>query len=114
MDWLGVIYFMDIKIEHIKDFEKNKDGSYKYYYEFDLYEFSDGLIKFIARSYRDTFEKVSFLKKVVGGKSQNIEKGDFDLKLFKDAAQYLLNEGKKSLFYFDLKEGYVELGEGIF
>ena len=53
-----VIIQRGLKVEiesthHIDAGEKGADGRYDYYYEYDLYRFSDGATVIVARSYAD-------------------------------------------------------------
>ena len=97
---------MEVSKRHFVDAgEKDADGTFDYYYEYDVYEFSDGVKTFVGRSYTDTPEVAAFL----GRDGQFITNGDLVSPLFKEACEHLKKEGKTKIYFLDesnLQDGY--------
>ena len=101
---------MNIECKHIIDAsEPNEQGRYKYYYEYDLYYFREGDLTLVARSYRDTAERVSFLRMEEDNQNRFLTREDFALPFVKEAIQYLKAEGKVNLSRLTQVGGYVPL-----
>ncbi|MFT4065614.1 hypothetical protein [Paraburkholderia sp.] len=81
---------------HIDSSEPDENGMYDYYYEYDIYEFTDGNISYIARSYIDEPLDAHFLKMKADGEHEWRIMGDRDrdTPLFTDAVTYLRGKGK--------------------
>lgn len=77
--------------------EKDANGYYDYYYEYDDYLFSDGSLSILARSYSDSPEEVSFRAVLEEEKRRMIEKKDMQSPLFEEAVNHLKGEGKSDI-----------------
>jgi hypothetical protein len=63
---------------HIDASEPDAKGMYDWYYEYDLYRFSEGAIALIARSYVDKTYEAHFLRLEREGKPQMPQREDSD------------------------------------
>lgn len=89
---------MDVAItHHIDASEPDAQGAYDYYYEYDLYRFSDGENALIARSYTDTGDEAHFLSIELRGDARRLLEADLKMPLFADAAAHLRAAGKHKL-----------------
>lgn len=75
--------------------EKDAQGYYDYYYEYDDYLFSNPSQTVFARSYSDSPKEVSFRTITEGNRQRAIERADMDLPMLKEAVDYLRSEGKR-------------------
>ena len=80
--------------------EKAEDGSYEYYYEYTLYSFEDGGVTLIARSYKDTYDEVCFLKKIVSGSDVLLTKEDESSECVQKAIETLKHNEHKKVITF--------------
>ncbi|WP_298608382.1 hypothetical protein [uncultured Thiothrix sp.] len=107
---------MSVRIEHhIDASEPQPDGSYSFYYEYDLYYFdnnSESIL--VARSYMNTPTEVSFLSKskstVDGEEIEFLSESDFKTPLLIEAIQYLRDLGKTQCKWLkkNSRKGYVK------
>ncbi len=89
---------MEISKEHIIDCgDKSEDGSYDFYYEFDLYKFKFKSIVFLAKSYKDESELVSFFGVDIEGKREMIVKEQLKSDMFVQAVEYLRGQDFKKI-----------------
>lgn len=72
------------------------DG-YDYYYEYDLYRFTDGTVSLTARSYVDEPDDAHFLAIEEQGCQRTLVDADLGTALFQSARSYLHAEGKTRL-----------------
>lgn len=93
---------------HIDKSEPDENGMYDYYYEYEVFEFSDGPEKIIARSYIDTPAQACFLCKEINAYRQLLVRDDLQTRLIKDAAKYLADQGKSDISWLSGKgvKGY--------
>lgn len=100
-------YMKTIITHHIDKSELDEDGMYDYYYEYDIYEFCENDLSYIARSYIDEPLEVHFLKKKSKNDSdwQILEKTDLKNSLFKNAVAYFRKNGKEQIRVLS-KTGY--------
>ena len=80
--------------------EKAEDESYEYYYEYTLYSFEDGDMTLVARSYKDTYDEVCFLKKIVLGKDTLLVKEDESSECVQKAIEILKHDEHKKVVRF--------------
>src|SRR5688572_441473 len=92
---------------HIDASERDGDGYYKYYYEYDLYVFTNGELSFVARSYKDTSAEASFLRAESNQQVRPLKETDLSHPLFLEAVTYLDQLGKTKLNW--LKGDYISL-----
>ena len=100
---------------HVDASEPDEAGMYSYYYEYDLYRFTDESACVVARSYTDEADEAHFLRIEVGGQRRPIVGSDFAHPLFPAAQAYLRSIGKVSLRWLGSKgQGFeaVPLGRG--
>jgi|SRR3989339_287733 len=100
-----------ISTHHIDASDVNADGSYDYYYEYDIYEISDKNTKLMARSYIDEPEKVHFLS-IQENKSKKrlLNKKDLKSLLIKEAIKYFVSNGKYMISYLsNTNRGYLPI-----
>jgi hypothetical protein len=82
---------------HIDASEPDADGQYDYRYEYDIYTFSDGEIRFIARSYTDENSEAHFLRVEINDNARLITVVDLKSPLFSNAVIYLRQAGKTKI-----------------
>jgi hypothetical protein len=88
--------------------ERNAEGKYEWYYEYDIYRFTEGDRTLVARSYTDTSSQAHFLRFEVEARPVRLTTQDTRDPLLRQAAGYLVSIGKKSIEYFG-PEGYAPL-----
>ncbi len=88
---------VEVKKEHFADKgDQDTDGSYGYYYEYDIYDFCKNKFCYSVRAYTDTPEEASFMS----NSKNHISTDDFSEPLFIHAYYYLLEkEGKNKIEY---------------
>ena len=84
---------------------RDAQGRYQYYYEYDLYEFSDGAVKLLARSYVEEPDEVHFLNIGDGTTQRMLTDADLRLPLAQSAARHLAEFGKKRINWLS-ERGY--------
>jgi hypothetical protein len=77
------------------------DGTYEFYYEYDMYYFTSENYFVHARSYIDTPNEASFRGLEVNGENRFLTKHDFQLPFMQTAIEYLLSVGKEKLKWLD-------------
>ena len=80
------------KTHHIDCGDKNKDGLYGYYYEYDIYTFNFDDVTIIVRKYSDE-ESAHFLRQEKDGKKVSIKKSDLIKPSFLKSIEYLRKNG---------------------
>lgn len=101
---------------HIEKSEPDENGVHDYCYEYDIYEFSENGLSYIARSYTDNPLEAHILKKKndsrwrIFGKAKYkiLGKADFQNPLFIEAVAYLRKQGKQQISILR-KTGYEPL-----
>lgn len=83
-----------IKKHEIDASEKDSNGNYEYYYEFDDFQFIENNVTFFARSYSDEPNEVSFRGVIKDSNRQMISTTDIQSVMFKQAVNHLKSEGK--------------------
>jgi len=94
---------------HIDASEPDERGLYSYFYEYDLYTFSDGPTSYIARSYADTPTEAHFLKRRRGSRETLLCARDLQEPMFAEALAYLGAAGKSELKWLSEKTGYISI-----
>jgi len=79
----------------------DSNGLYEFYYEYDLYEFTQGSETLHARSYASEPEEAHLLGIEVGGQGRLLTATDLGKPLPRAALQYLREAGKSSLTWLD-------------
>ncbi len=82
---------------HIDASGPDETGMYEYYYEYDIYRFTDGPICFVARSYTDEPDEAHFLRVEIDGRPRSIIDSDLMYPLFLSAQAHLRADGKAHL-----------------
>jgi hypothetical protein len=95
------------KTHHIGKSEPDENGMYDFYYDYQIYEFSEGKIMLVARSYKGDNE-AHFLRKEIDGEKAFINQTDLESPLLSSAVEYLKNEGIETVSYLGQK-GYVHV-----
>ncbi|NGN40696.1 hypothetical protein G6N74_06440 [Mesorhizobium sp. CGMCC 1.15528] len=90
---------------HIDASDPDENGYYDYFYEYDIYRFSNEQSAFVARSYVDTPAEVHFLKCGLGSEERLLTTRDLREPLFVEAFGYLRNLGKTQINWLDRKAG---------
>jgi len=93
------------KIRQVDSAEPDADGFADYFYEYDVYEFSDRELCFVARSYTDNLHEAHFLRKQTGDQRSMLEANDFQHPLFLLALAALKNDGKTEFNFLSQKSG---------
>ncbi|BET66207.1 hypothetical protein ASA1KI_11250 [Opitutales bacterium ASA1] len=96
------------KSHHIDCSEPDADGCYDYYYEYDLYRFSEAETVLVARHYFDDPD-AHFLRVEEGGVIRMVSEGDLRGSLVRMAIAHLEKEGIKDIRYLG-SQGYAKIG----
>lgn len=95
---------------HIDASEPDVDGFYEYYYEYDVFEFTDGVMTLLVRSYSDEPEMAALMGWNKGKKSYRLTKRDLLHPLILEAAAFLRTTGKSKIDWLDRNSrAYVSL-----
>lgn len=91
---------MDVrKTRQIDSGEPDAEGFVDYFYEYDVYEFVDGDLCVVARSYTDEPQEAHLLNRQVAGKRFLLDEADLQRPLVRDAIDALRREGKTQVRY---------------
>lgn len=82
------------RIRHLDCSEPDKSGMYEYYYEYDVYWFTDGALSLSVRSYTDEPDEADLMGIDLDGETREVELADLSHPFFLAAHAYLLTEGK--------------------
>ena len=100
---------MKVNEEHIIDAsEKDANGNYDYYYEYDKYEFIFNNFTLIARSYIEKQEEASFFASLINEKREMVMEEQIHSLEMGKAIQHLQTKGK-SKFSVLTENGYIPL-----
>lgn len=108
----GTAWPMTVEVSHhIDASEPDANGFCDYYYEYDVFEFTDGFVTFLARAYSDQPEKAAMMTRIEGQDHHHLlTKRDLRHPLFLKAAAYLRAAGKTDLDWLDTNSrAYVPL-----
>ena len=95
---------VEIKKEHFVDRgEKDTNGYYDHYYEYDIYSFCQDKLCYKVRSYTDNSEEAAFFSNT----KTNITKKDFSNPLFIHTYYHLKEKEGKTKFTYFSSSGYV-------
>jgi hypothetical protein len=72
-------------------------GMYEYYYEYELYRFSEGAVAFVACSYVHEPEAANLLRIEIDGSSRPLTVDDMRRPLLHHVLNYLRGTGKRRL-----------------
>jgi hypothetical protein len=99
------------KSRHVDCSEPDAEGFFDYHYEYDIYEFIEGDVCVVARSYTDEPHEAHFLSRAVAGKRFLLAMADLKRPLFRSAIGVLEQEGKTQIRYLDEKHSaYLPVG----
>ncbi len=90
-----------IKTHHIDKGEKDDNGLYDYYYEYDVYVFSRDGYSLRVRSYFETPSEASLLVIFEDGVERFLTQEDLKSSFIKDAIEYLKQDGKNKFDWLD-------------
>lgn len=82
---------------HIDCSEKSADGFYEYYYEYDLFRFSEGGFALVARGYTDSPSEAHFLRIERDGVIVGISEADLRTPLALAATDHLRSLGRRKI-----------------
>ncbi len=101
------------RVRQIDCSEPDESGMYDYYYEYDIYRFTDGPNCFVARSYTDEPDEAHFLRVEADGSPRTLVDGDLTHPLFHLALSHLRSEGKVRFRWLSGRgDGYDSVPEG--
>ena len=101
------------RTHHIDASDPDENGMHEYYYEYDIYRFTDDSICFVARSYIDEPDEAHFLRIEVNGGTRLMVDADLMHPLLLAAQAYLLNAGKIQLHWLSGRgNGYEPVPSG--
>ncbi|MDQ8205874.1 hypothetical protein [Pelagicoccus sp. SDUM812003] len=90
---------MKVTKEHKIDAgEKDSEGYYDYFYEYDIYTFTENGKKLTARKYIDD-ETAHFLRIENEGEERILTKEDLETSFISEAIEHLRNEGIEEVEY---------------
>jgi hypothetical protein len=92
--------------QHIDKSDLSENGFYDYYYDFNVYAFSEGDVIYYARSYNDQPDEAHFTNGEREGKIFSLSDADFKTDLFIEACIYLHASAWRQLTYLG-NDGYV-------
>ncbi|NIF78143.1 hypothetical protein F3J20_12205 [Paraburkholderia sp. Cy-641] len=101
-----------ISARHIDSSDSDENEMYDYYYEYDIYEFIDENVHYIARAYVDEPFNAHFLKMKSEGEDlwRIIEEQDMNNPLFRNAVAFLKEKGKTNIQYLSSgPRGYLDI-----
>jgi hypothetical protein len=102
------------KTRHVDTDEAEDTGFCSYYYEYDIYEFVQGEVQLIARSYTDAPQEAHFLGKVVLNQHLMLTIQDFSHPLMSLALERLKADGKSEFKYLsEATGGYLPIPVGL-
>lgn len=105
-----------MKIErtrHVDASEHDESEGYDYYYEYDIYLFTDCSASLAARSYVDEPHEAHFLSIEEHGHSRTLVDADLKRSLFQTAQLHLRSEGKTDLRWLSGRgDGYEPVPAG--
>jgi hypothetical protein len=93
---------------HVDASEPDASGMYSYYYEYDLYRFTDGNECLIARSYTDSPTEAHFLALEVSTERRGLQRSDLSKPIFRAAVGHFQSEGKVQLKWLGGSQGAYE------
>jgi hypothetical protein len=93
------------KTRHVDSDEPDETGFASYYYEYDIYEFIQGELRLIARSYTDTPQEAHFLRKEVLNQHLMLTIQDFSHPLMSLALESLKADGKSEIKFLSEAAG---------
>lgn len=97
---------MEVEVtHHIDASERDAQGMYEYYYEYDIYRFTGGKMSCAARSYVDEPEAAHFLRISEGKRERFLRETDFQSPLLVAAIDYLRSAGKRKLNWLSGEHG---------
>lgn len=82
---------------HIDASEPDEHGDYEYYYEYDIFLFTEGPLTLKARSYSDEGSQASLMGLGQAGKLHLLEYKDLKLPLVQQAVNHLRSLGKSEV-----------------
>lgn len=95
------------RVRQIDSSDPDESGMYDYYYEYDIYRFTDGPECFVARSYIDEPDEAHFLRIEINGSPRTLVDADLTHPIFLLAQSHLRSEGKVHLRWLsDRGDGY--------
>ncbi|GAB2473843.1 hypothetical protein GCM10027082_26520 [Comamonas humi] len=95
---------------HLDASEPDEDGGHDYYYEYDIYRFTDGALCLVARSYTDEPDEAHFLNLLEHGQLRLLADADLAHPLLLAARAHLLATGKTRLHWLSGRgQGYEPL-----
>ena len=101
------------RVRQIDSSEPDESGLFDYYYEYDIYRFTDGPICLIARSYTDEPDEAHFLRVEINGSRRALIDSDLSHPLFLEAQSHLHSEGKVQLSWLSGRgNGYESVPAG--
>lgn len=102
------------RTRHIDASEQDASDGYDYYYEYDLYCFTDGAVSLTARSYVDEPHEAHFLSVEEQGRPRTLVDADLKRPLFELAESHLRSEGKTHLRWLSGRgDGYEPIPEDL-
>lgn len=107
----GTAWPMTVEVSHhIDASEPDAEGFYDHHYEYDVFEFTDGVVTFLARAYSHETEKAGMMTRTEVKRHHLLTKRDLRHPLFLKAAAYLRAVGKSDLDWLDKRSrAYVPL-----
>ena len=93
------------KTRHVDSDEPDENGFVSYSYEYDIYEFMQGGLCLVARSYTDTPQEAHFLRKELPNQQFMLTIQDFIHPLMLLALESLKADGKSEIQYLSQAAG---------
>ena len=96
------------RTHHIDSSERDAEGFYEWYYEYDLFRFAEGDVALVARSYVDSPDEAHFLRVERAGAPLQLSAADLTSPLAIAAIGYLRDCGIKKLKWLS-SSGYAPI-----
>lgn len=109
----GTVPMQIERTRHVDASEHDESDGYDYYYEYDLYCFTEGTVSLTARSYVDEPHEAHFLGVEEHGRPRTLVDADLKTALFQSARSHLRSEGKTNLRWLSGRgDGYEPVPPG--
>jgi len=102
---------MEVRTSHHVDAsERDQNGAYDYYYEYDLFQFADSTSCLLARSYVYEPNEAHFLRTEIDNRPRLLTEEDLGTALFFAAVAHLRGLGKSQINWLSGRgDGYEAL-----
>jgi len=95
------------RTHHVDASEPDENGKYDYFYEYDIFRFTEESVCLVARSYTSEPLEAHFLRVEENGNPRSMQDADLFQPLFLAALAHLRTEGKQQFHWLSGRgDGY--------